>query len=116
MSPISTGCGPPRNSVTITSDIVMTFMNSARKNRAKRKRGVLGVEAADQFLLGLDEVERRPVELGRGGDQEDHERHDAGRAPRSSRRGRSGRCTMPDVDSVPDVSSTAATLSPSAAS
>ena len=41
-------------------------------------RRVLGVEAADDLLLGLDEVERRPVELGRRGDEEDHERHDAG--------------------------------------
>ena len=41
-------------------------------------RAVLGVEAADQLLLGLDEVERRPVELGGAGDEEDHERHDAG--------------------------------------
>ena len=40
--------------------------------------GVLGVEAADELLLGLDEVERRPVQLGGGRDQEDDERQDAG--------------------------------------
>ena len=28
--------GPPRNSVTTTADMVITFMNSAMKNRAKR--------------------------------------------------------------------------------
>ena len=28
--------GPPRNSVTMMADIVMVFMNSAMKNRAKR--------------------------------------------------------------------------------
>ena len=50
------------------ADIVIVFMNSARKNSAKRIERVLGVEAADQLLLGLDEVERRAVELGGGGD------------------------------------------------
>ena len=43
----------------MTALIVIVFMNSARKNSAKRMRGVLGVEPADQLLLGLDEVERR---------------------------------------------------------
>ena len=28
--------GPPKNSVTMIADIVMTFMNSAKKNSAKR--------------------------------------------------------------------------------
>src|SRR5580692_4594931 len=28
--------GPPKNSVTTTADMVMVFMNSARKNRPKR--------------------------------------------------------------------------------
>ena len=28
--------GPPRNSVTMIADMVIEFMNSARKNRAKR--------------------------------------------------------------------------------
>jgi len=36
------------------ADMVITFMNSARKNRAKRIEGVLGVEPADQ--LGLASV------------------------------------------------------------
>ena len=61
--------GPPRNSVTTIADMVIVFMNSARKNSAKRIERVLGVEAADQLLLGLDQVERRPVELGGGGDR-----------------------------------------------
>ena len=60
------------------ADIVTVFMNSARKNSAKRIERVLGVEAADQLLLGLDEVERRAVELGGARDDEDHERHHAG--------------------------------------
>ena len=71
---IFSGCGPPKNSVTMTPLIVTVFMNSARKNSAKRMLRVLGVEAADQLLLGLDEVERRSVQLGGGGDQEDDER------------------------------------------
>ena len=40
--------------------------------------GVLGVEAADELLLGLDEVERWPVQLGRCRDHEDDERHERG--------------------------------------
>ena len=40
--------------------------------------GVLGVEPGDELLLGLDEVERRPVELGGGGDHEDDERQEPG--------------------------------------
>ena len=32
------GCGPPKNSVTMTPLIVIVFMNSARKNSAKRMR------------------------------------------------------------------------------
>ena len=73
---ICSGCGPPKNSVTMTPLIVTVFMNSARKNSAKRMLRVLGVEAADELLLGLDEVERRAVQLGGGGDEEDDERHE----------------------------------------
>ena len=36
VSPNLTGCGPPKNSVTMTPLIVIVFMNSARKNSAKR--------------------------------------------------------------------------------
>ena len=36
---------------------------------------VLGVEPADELLLGLDEVEGRVVRLGGRRDEEDHERH-----------------------------------------
>ena len=36
VSPILTGCGPPKNSVTMMPLIVIVFMNSARKNSAKR--------------------------------------------------------------------------------
>ena len=86
------------------------------EEQGEAERRVLGVEAADELLLGLDEVERRAVQLGRGGDHEDDERHDARWRRGSSRRARPGRATMPDVDSVPDDSSTAATLRPSAAS
>ena len=46
------------------ADMVTVFMNSARKNSANRIERVLGVEAADELLLGLDEVERRAVQLG----------------------------------------------------
>ncbi len=38
--------------------------------------GVLGVEPADELLLGLDEVEGRVVRLGGRRDEEDHERHE----------------------------------------
>ena len=41
------------------------------EEQGEQEARVLGVEAADQFLLGLDEVERRPVEFGGRGDQED---------------------------------------------
>ena len=37
------------------------------------------MEAADDLLFGFDEVERRMVELGRAGDDEDDEGHDADR-------------------------------------
>ena len=86
------------------------------EEQGEAERRVLGVEAADELLLGLDEVERRAVQLGGGGDHEHDERHDARWRRGSSRRTCPGRCTMPDVASVPDASSTAATLRPSAAS
>ena len=70
--------GPPRNSVTAIADIVIRFMNSARKKMREADAGVLGVEATDELLLGLDEVERRVVGLGDRRDQEDHERDDRG--------------------------------------
>ena len=99
------------------ADMVIVFMNSARKKRAKRIDGVLGVEAADQLLLGLDEVERRAVELGGGGDEEDDERH-ARRWPRgSSSQHASCAATMPLVrERAGDAGRRRATDRPRAAS
>ena len=65
--------GPPKNSVTMTADMVMTFMNSARKNRAKRSEEYSVWKPPDQLLLALGQVEGRPVQLGRDRDQEDDE-------------------------------------------
>ena len=79
-------------------------------------RRVLGVVATDDLLLGLDEVERRPVELGRRCDEEDHERHDARARRGSSSTNRSWTMTMPCVESVWLTSTTVATARPSAAS
>ena len=79
-------------------------------------RGVLGVEAADQLLLGLDEVERRAVQLGRGGDDEHDEGHDAGGDEVPVPHACPAPTTMPLVDSVPATRSTVATDRPSAAS
>ena len=86
------------------------------EEQREAERRVLGVEPADQLLLGLDEVERRTVELGGGGDHEHHERHDAGRddVPVGDACPDRRRC-RPST-SVPADNSTAATLSPSAAS
>ena len=78
--------------------------------------GVLGVEAADELLLGLDEVERRAVQLGRGGDQEDRRTARRRWRRRSSRRSCSARRRCRWCDSVPAISMTAARLRPSAAS
>ena len=63
-------------------------------------RAVLGVEAGDQLLLGLGEVERRPVHLRGRGDEEDHERHHAGddEVPvRAGSRGPGSACTSDHV-------------------
>ena len=83
---------------------------------------VLGVEAADELLLGLDQVERRVVRLGDRGDHEDHERA-RWRAASTSRRSRSTRCrpspaasTMPRVESVSECTSTPTIARPNAAS
>jgi len=48
------------------------------EEQGESNRGVLGVEAADELLFGFDEVERRPVEFGSAGNDEDDERHEAG--------------------------------------
>ena len=78
--------------------------------------GVLGVEPADELLLGLDEVERRPVQLGGRRDQEDHERDERRGWPPATSRCSIWYATMPLVLSVPETRITAARLSPSAAS
>ena len=69
--------GPPKNRVTTTADMVMAFMNSARKNRAKRIEEYSVLKPADQLGVGLDQVEGRAVELGGDGDQEQDEGHEA---------------------------------------
>ena len=63
--------GPPRNSVTTIADIVIDVHELGEEEDREPDAGVLGVEAADELLLGLDEVERRVVRLGGRGDEED---------------------------------------------
>ena len=73
------------------------------EEQGEAERRVLGVEPADELLLGLDEVERRPVELGRGGDHEDDERARSRSATMfQSARASPARRRCPHVDSVPD--------------
>ena len=56
------------------------------EEQGETHRGVLGVEAADELLLALGQVERRTLQLGGDGDDEDDERHDARCGRRSSAR------------------------------
>ena len=60
------------------ADMVIDVHELGQEEQGEADRAVLGVEAADQLLLGLDQVERRPVQLGGAGDHEDDERHHAG--------------------------------------
>ena len=53
-------CGPPRKRVTSRALIEMTFMNSARKNNAKRI-DEYSVWNPNEFLLNLDQVKWRAV-------------------------------------------------------
>ena len=111
----NSGCGPPRNSVTMIALIVIVFMNSARKNRAKPN--------AAYSVLNPPTSSCSASTRSNGG------RFSSavaaimkmmnGTMPVATRFQSDSDCcsrTMPDVDSVPDDSSTAATLSPSAAS
>ena len=50
----------------------------AQEEHAELQRAVLGVVAADQFLLAFGQVERQPVALGEGADQEQQETPAAG--------------------------------------
>ena len=107
--------------MTAIADIVMTFMNSARKKIANRMPGVLGVEPADELLLGLDEVERRVVRLGDRRDQEDDERRRSRASQYQSVKidcqpSHACSSTMPRVESVPAWISTPTIASPNAAS
>ena len=67
---------PPRKRVVATAAIEIMAVYSARIEHPEAEPGVLGVEPAHQFLLGLDQVEWRPVGLGHGGDAEDDEGDD----------------------------------------
>ena len=62
--------------MTTIADIVIDVHELGEEEEREPDAGVLGVEPADELLLGLDEVERRVVRLGGRGDQEDHERHE----------------------------------------
>ena len=70
--------GPPRNRVTMIARHGDHVHELGQVEEGEADRRVLGVEAAGELLLGLDQVERRPVHLGRDRDQEDDERHDPG--------------------------------------
>ena len=110
------GCGPPKNSVTMTPLIVIVFMNSARKNSAKRmlEYSVLKPPTSScsastrsnggRFSSAVAAIRKMtngttPVAI-------DVPLADAASAP----------TTMPLVLSVPATRITAARLSPSAAS
>ena len=97
------------------SDIVMTFMNSARKNRANRKLeySVLNpptssCSASTRSNGGRLSSAVAAIRKITNGTMPVEIRFQSPRSFCSN--------TMPDVDNVPDDSSTAATLSPSAAS
>ncbi len=62
-------CQPPRNSVVASADDRGHVDVLGEHEHRELQRRVLGVEAADQFALGLGQVERRPVGLA------DHRRH-----------------------------------------
>ena len=72
--PIPGPDGPPRNSVHRDRRHRDHVHELGEEEDREADAGVLGVEAADELLLGLDEVERRVVHLGGRRDQEDHER------------------------------------------
>ena len=115
--------GPPKNSVTTTADIVIVFMNSARKNSAKRIDEYSVWKPPTELLLAFGEVERRPVQLRGDRDEEDHERHDAEAehvpVPEMRRPGcRRSSCvdSEPTVTAVPVTRITVTIVRPSAAS
>ncbi len=58
--------------------IVTVFMNSLRKNRAKRMPEYSVWKPPTKLLFGFDEVERRSVQLGGPGHDEDGERDESG--------------------------------------
>ena len=67
-------CQPPKNRIDdqeAGGDHVRVF---AEEEQGELHGAVLGVVAADQFLLGLRQVERQPVALGEDADQEQQER------------------------------------------
>ena len=66
-------CQPPKNRITIKNAAVTMCRNSAIKIQQQLHAGIFGVIAADQFLLGLGQVERQPGRFGERGDHEDHE-------------------------------------------
>ena len=67
-------CQPPKNRITTRKLVVIMCVYSPRKNRANFMRAVLGVIAADQFLLRLGQVERQAVALGEDAGHEQQER------------------------------------------
>ena len=99
--------GPPRNSVTKIADMVITFMNSARKNRAKRIELYSVLKPPTSSCSASTRSNGGRLSSAVDGDHEDDERHDAGEddVPVRQRCRRSRRpdwcSTMPWVLSVP---------------
>ncbi len=112
---IFNGCGPPKNRVTITALIVTVFMNSARKNRAKRMLEYSVLNPPTSSCSASTRSNGGRFNSAVAGDHEDDERHER-RADDVPLVMLDWSKTMPLVLSVPDTRITAARLRPRAAS
>ena len=64
---------PPKKSVTVSAEMMKTFTYSAKKKNPKRMPEYSVANPATISRIGLGQVERRPVRLRGGGDEEDQE-------------------------------------------
>ena len=83
--PKSGPCQPPRNRVTVMRRDVEDVDVLGEEEHGEAEPGVLGVVAAHQLVLGLDEIEGSPVGLGDAGDEEDNERRQQHHVPHPER-------------------------------
>ena len=115
VSPILTGCGPPRNNVTMMALIVIVFMNSARKNSANRmlEYSVLNPPTSSCSASTRSNGGRLSSAVAAMTNTKNGTKPVATMCQSMIS---SWTATMPEVLSVPANSRTAARLSPSAAS